>query len=189
MILLAGCEITIGDGDSGTASGTDPDTGPGGLFASPVTSEAPARVLGPDGLGPLRIGMTLDEAAATGAFDKRAETKGACMSDTGTNRITVGWSGRLGISRLTADNVHTPEGIGAGSTYAQVKKAYPKPAYPQDGSLDEDISLMGTVWTAVPNRPKAMYVFRFVPDTVVRGHLDAAKVQIVVLKLKAERNC
>ncbi|OIJ62991.1 hypothetical protein [Streptomyces mangrovisoli] len=179
-VLLAGCAPAIGSGDD--AGGSLPGI-------SVVHSTPPPRVLGPDGLSKLRVGMTLDQAEATGEWKRREESVGSCMSDTGTNGITVGWSGKLGITYLTADNVHTPEGIGAGSTFAQVRAAYPKSALDDGDSLQESLELIGTVWTQVPHRPKLMYVFLFARNTVRRGDLDHARVQLVELKQKAEQRC
>ncbi|MBT2493491.1 hypothetical protein J7E96_34330 [Streptomyces sp. ISL-96] len=174
-VALAGCEISLRDNDFPSPS--------------PVPSATTSRTLGPDGLGELTVGMTLDEAAATGEFERRPDKPGTCMSDVGTNGIRVGWSGKLGITSLTAEDVRTPEGIGAGSTFAEVKRAYPEPADDLAGTLDEQIAVIGTIWTAVPGRPDSMYVFQFDPATRTRADLGRAKVGIVVLKLKAERRC
>ncbi|WP_101385877.1 hypothetical protein [Streptomyces sp. TLI_146] len=173
-VAMSGCDIAIGGGSAGPA---DPAGG------------GNARTLGPEGLGPFKLGMTLDQAEATGEWKRRKETVGACMSDTGSSGITVGWSGRLGISSLTADNVRTPEGIGTGSTFAEVKAAYRRPV-DGTGTLEEDAQLMGTVWTAVPGNPKAMYAILFnIGGGMAPDHVEGATVRLVVLKLKAEQRC
>ncbi|MFD2691344.1 hypothetical protein ACFS5L_41890 [Streptomyces phyllanthi] len=178
---LSACTVSIG--------------GPGTPTVPTVTSQPPERVLGPDGIGPLKVGMTLEKAERTGEFERRKENPDACMSYTGENGIVVGWSGRLGISSLTADNVRTPEGIGPGSTYAEVTAAYPELAEPGDMPYDDQLRMMSVIWTSVPDRPKAMYAIRF--DTsrwtsrgdLTRAELDRTEVQLVVLKLKANQKC
>ncbi|WP_426569356.1 hypothetical protein [Streptomyces canus] len=177
-LLLAGC-------------GFDLD-GPGPAPAPEVTSapsDASERTLGPDGVGPFRLGMSLDEAEATGAWERRAENPEACMADTGTDGITVGWSGELGVHSLTAENARTPEGIGPGSTYADVRRVHPEPSDPDD-TLDEQLALLGTVWTAVPGHPDNMYAIKFDTSRLThRGRPGSATVQVVVLKLKANERC
>ncbi|MFI1105176.1 hypothetical protein [Streptomyces melanogenes] len=176
VVAVTGCDITIGGGSAGPAG--------------PVTADSGnTRTLGPEGLGPFKVGMTLDQAEATGQWKRRKETVGACMSDTGSSGITVGWSGRLGISSLTADHVRTPEGIGTGSTFAEVKAAYHRPV-DGTGTLEEDAQLMGTVWTAVPGNPKAMYAILFnIGGGMAPDHVEGATVRLVALKLKAEQRC
>jgi hypothetical protein len=87
----------------------------------------PANVLGPTGLGKLQIGMTTEEAEATGMVEA-GEGDRDCGSwylkpdvrgDAG-----VGWSSRGVVSIAAYDEIATPEGIRIGSTLAQVAKAY-----------------------------------------------------------------
>ncbi|MFF3331503.1 hypothetical protein ACFYWX_18345 [Streptomyces sp. NPDC002888] len=165
--------------------------GPGPVLASPPVSSAPSeRTLGPDGIGPFEVGMSLDEAEATGQFEARDEDPKACMTHTSPDDIRVGWSSKLGITTLTAENVRTPEGIGAGSTFAEVKRAYPKPAEAGDMPFDEQLAMMGVIWTAVPDRPDNMYAIKFDTSHLAgRAQFDQATVQVVMLKLVAEQNC
>ncbi|MGW0824025.1 hypothetical protein [Streptomyces sp. NPDC002845] len=181
MTALTGCEVTVSVGNSSSSPSAP----------APGASDASSRVLGPDGIGPLKIGMPLDEAEATGEFEHGEEDPEACMSHTSDNGIVMLWSSKRGIYSLTAENARTPEDIGPGSTFADVKQAYPTPAEADDMSYDDQLSFMGTVWTSVPDRPKAMYAIAFDRSTVTRdaATLDTARVLAVHLKLKAEQNC
>ncbi|MEV6180718.1 hypothetical protein [Streptomyces sp. NPDC052015] len=95
----------------------------------------------------------------------------------------------LGVHSLTAENARTPEGIGPGSTYADVRRVYPEPSDPDD-TLDEQLALLGAVWPAVPGHPDTMYAITFDTSRLTdRRRLGSATVQVVVLKLKADERC
>jgi len=176
LTVLTGCDITVG-GEGLTAEAQQP------------TSAPSERVIGPDGLGPFKVGMTLQEAVATGEFKKEKEDPEACMGYTTDDDIRVGWSGRLGVTSVSAENVRTPEGIGPGTTFAKVVRTYER-AEADDPPLDEAIPVIGTIWTSVPDRPKNMYAIKFdMAGVANRDQLFQAPVQVVVLKLKAEQNC
>ena len=148
---------------------------------APVSvGSAAARTLGPAGLGEFRIGMPLKDAEATGQFQHGREQPGSCMSTTNGQGITMTWSGKYGITMLTADNVRTPEGIGVGSTYAEVKRTYPLSSDPLAGTLDEQFSVAHVVYVQVPNNAAAAYAIQF--D-------KTARVRLILLKLKAQRDC
>lgn len=75
------------------------------------------------GYGALKLGMSLDEARAAGlttlAFE--SDRGNECVSD---DKIAV--SRRFGIERISLPlDARTSEGIGVGSTFGDVKKAYP----------------------------------------------------------------
>lgn len=177
IAVLTGCDITVG-GEGLTAE------------APQVASAPPSeRVIGPDGLGAFKVGMTLDEAVATGEFEKDKEDPEACMGYTTDDDIRVGWSGKLGVTSVTAENVRTPEGVGPGTTFAEVVRTYER-AEADDPPLDEAIPVIGTIWTSVPGRPENMYAIKFDMTGVAdRDQLFNAPVQVVQLKLKAEQNC
>ncbi|MFC3899185.1 hypothetical protein ACFOWZ_47635 [Lentzea rhizosphaerae] len=75
------------------------------------------------GYGALKLGMTLEEARATGQTDLTWEGAGdnPCVAD---GKVTI--SRKQGVVRifLPAD-ARTSKGIGIGSTFADVKRAYP----------------------------------------------------------------
>lgn len=154
--------------------------GPGAASTQGSTGPAAVRTLGPAGLGEFRIGMSLKDAEATGQFQHGREQPGACMSTTNGQGITMTWSGRYGITMLTADGVSTPEGIRVGSTYAEVKQAYPRPSGPLAGTLDEQFSELHVVYVQVPGNAAAAYAIQF--D-------DTSRVRQILLKLKAQRDC
>ena len=75
------------------------------------------------GYGPIKLGMTLDEARAAGLTDLTWESTGDdhCVVDE-----TLAISKRYGIVRITLPaDAKTSKDIGVGSTFAEVKKAYP----------------------------------------------------------------
>jgi hypothetical protein len=87
-------------------------------------TSAPAVVA--DGYGGLKLGMSLDEARAAGlttlAFE--SDRGNECVAD---DRIAV--SRRFGIERISLPpDAKTSKGIGVGSTFGDVKKAYPTAA-------------------------------------------------------------
>ncbi|MFG1810649.1 hypothetical protein [Streptomyces sp. NPDC049040] len=182
--VLAGCTITIGGGGS-PAPAAKPTAAPSWRIVPP---SHPPREIGPKGLAGLDVGMTLDQAAATGEFTRPATKPSLCNSATGLNGITVGFSPKYGVTKLTAENVHTPEGITAGSTFAEVVRAYPTPSEPDSPYLD-DLLMFGDIWAAVPGRPDAEYVFMFGRQGLTRATAGQAKVMYILLKLRAERNC
>lgn len=84
-------------------------------------TSAPAVVA--DDHGALKLGMSLDEARAAGlttlAFE--SDRGNECVAD---DKIAV--SRRFGVERISLPvDARTPKGIGVGSTFGDVKKAYP----------------------------------------------------------------
>jgi hypothetical protein len=88
-------------------------------------------VLGPDGYSKIKLGMTYDQAVATGMLASKGDPPGdaGCVGPLSTNnKVMVAISkasGVVGIFAQTTD-VSTPDGIRLGSTLAQVNAAYPK---------------------------------------------------------------
>ena len=90
-------------------------------------------VLGPDGLGPLRLGMSRDQAEATGLVPPfwNENPSGPCawrsqLVGSPADAGIVLDSETLGIATIDAyAGVRTPEGIGLGSSRAEVESAYP----------------------------------------------------------------
>ena len=93
-----------------------------------------ALVIAPGRIGPVRVGMTVEEANATGFFEPyEAASDDMCKhdhapiqwkdprTDTHTVRIDKGVIKSLGVSAGT----QTAEGVGVGSTYEEVLTAYP----------------------------------------------------------------
>ncbi|WP_333768338.1 hypothetical protein [Streptomyces sp. IBSBF 2435] len=182
---LAGCTITIGGTGHPAPAAKPVSPSPAWRLVEP---SSPPREIGPKGLAGLDVGMTLDKAVATGQFERPTHTLSACNSATGLNGITVGFSPKYGVTSLTGENLHTPEGITAGSTYTEVTRAYPTPADARS-AYEEDVLLFGDIWASVPGRPDAEYVFVFDRHGLDRATVGRAKLLYIMLKLRAEVNC
>jgi hypothetical protein len=89
------------------------------------------------GYGALKLGMTLEEARAAGltTLTWESEGDGTCVGDA---KIAV--SKKHGVVRISLPtDGRTSKGIGAGSTFAEVKRAYPNATEYRGGwSVDLD---------------------------------------------------
>jgi len=129
--------------------------------AKKSTSPAAIRtvVLGPSGLGKLKLGMTTKQATATGLIApwKKTQNNTDCSQETdllagpgGQGGATgfVYYSTAMGVQIIDGyPGVRTPEGIRFGSTRAQVQKAY------ADGQEYEGFRF----YTKVPGNDHAYY--------------------------------
>lgn len=116
-----------------------PSTTPPVEPTAPAIPSEPDLVIGPDGAGPLRLGMTLEEVRATGVarthngsahdgwrpgcwiVDYRSVDLGRVPGDTLNGQLAI----RRGVEILYATRrMATPEGIRIGSTIAEVELAY-----------------------------------------------------------------
>ena len=163
-----------GRASSGTSAGPAVVTGPS-------ATAYPTHVVGPSGIGPLYLGMTLQQAQETNLFGQLDLHPSGCTGASNQD-LTIKYTAKYGVTLIGAERGRTPEGIGAGSTFAEVKRVYPRSADPGLGTLDEQLSLFGLVEAEVPGNPAAEYVIEF--DR--HGH---NRVLYVFLKLKAEQNC
>ncbi|GAA2989903.1 hypothetical protein [Actinokineospora diospyrosa] len=138
--------------------------------AAPAKPEAAKRtaILGPDGFGSLKLGMTAEQALATGRI--LPQTPGGSPAPCTMyrapgqpdNSYSVGISDKDGVVLIFGyGGARTPEGIGIGSTRAQVKRAYPK--------LEDGPNHSGA---AVPGHPGTAYGFAIVDDKVTQLWLD-----------------
>jgi hypothetical protein len=128
-LTLTACASTgSGSASSSSTSTTTPVTTP----KPPATAISVPLVLGPNGLGPLRLGVSLGEANATGLVDHIDAPSQGCSTGllkgehTRPEEAALFVSAHLGVAAIYAyGDIATPEGIKLGSTYDQVHAAYP----------------------------------------------------------------
>jgi hypothetical protein len=111
---------------STTKPSTSPSSSPSTSKASPIQQRL---VLGPDGLGGLKLRMTREQAEATGLIEgyEVEDFTGNCgiarLRSTGDG---VHFTPGLGLSSIDApDGVRTPQGIRIGSTLNELQQTYP----------------------------------------------------------------
>jgi hypothetical protein len=166
---IAGC-LLLGGCATGAATST----------ATTATATGASQVLTRTGIGGLRLGMTIAQVRAMGVFGSLLDehpTGCASVEDPGKT-VVIGYSAKDGVYMIGGEHAQTPEGIGAGSTLAQIETAYPVPADPTWAYADQ-YQLLGDVFAQVPGNPQAEYVAEF----------HAGKVTYVFLKAKAEKDC
>jgi hypothetical protein len=91
---------------------------------NPPKPEAVTKTDDRAGYGPIKLGMSLDEARATGLTNVTWESDGDgdCVRD---DKITI--SKKYGVVRISLPlDAKTSKGIGVGSTFGDVKRVYPK---------------------------------------------------------------
>jgi hypothetical protein len=152
------------DDDSESAQAGDSERSAGG---------GSALVLGPDGVGDLRLGMSLPAALGTGLLTgKSAVDPGGC--DAGyrlksTANSVIWFSADKKIIAIGAEAA-TPEGITVGSSRADVKRAYPK--YDQ---VSDPEPMDGRGLAAVPGNSKAQFRIVIEDDKVTSVTLQSTE--------------
>jgi hypothetical protein len=123
--------------------------------SQPVRTSSPPRVLGPAGLGPLKLGMTRKQAEATGMIEgyEVADDLAHCgVSKVRGTNATVFIDPSRGVSFIGLyGTVRTPEGIRLGSSVSAVRSAYPD----WDFVLGDSDAGEGSV--RAPGNSKALY--------------------------------
>lgn len=151
-------------------------------------SGSPDLVLGPAGIGKLRLGMSEKEAAATGQVTDYSATEWKdgtkCASQT-VDGVNVGFSRHHGLAVITvAGGARTPQGVGAGASVDQVAAAYRELNHPDLGTAREQVRLIGQFTAPVPGNPDALYAFIF--NLGGSASPDTAKLQYILLSLRRQ---
>jgi len=175
LVLLTGAIVLTACTD-GRSSAPSPESTSSsaatGSQATPATRTTPAGstasddhgdglVLGPDGFGPLKLGMTAAQAEKTSVvsglsnfpgLDSTSSCRGIYLKavpNHDAHTVDGFVSAKHGVVQISAaPGVHTPEGIGIGSTMTAVKAAYPGLTTEQGGPV-----------TPVPGNAAAYYQF------------------------------
>lgn len=184
-LLAAGCTsptpVAGGAPSSAVAPSATPTSSAPSSPPAPSPSIVPSssgtatpRILGPNGFGALKLGMTEKAATATGLITSwrgtrggegcglQAHLRGGSGHDAGRSG-TVLLSGSLGVATIDAyGDLRTPEGIHLGSSKAAVLRAYPdwRNATEQDPHAD------GRGAAKVPGNSKAFYRIEIVRGKV-----------------------
>ncbi|MEV4013768.1 hypothetical protein AB0J35_25015 [Nonomuraea angiospora] len=129
------------------------------LGASPALAQTKP-VLGPNGFGGLKLGMSLEQARTTGTKKIDGGADGCSGWDlkkypTGKDAVGLYISPKVGVAAFYAPKTaKTPEGVAIGTAKSQLTKAYPH--------IKQDVH--GFWVTTVPGNQKAYYSF-----TVLHG--------------------
>jgi hypothetical protein len=179
LLALTACgkEATSSSAPAGSPTESSAPTTTSSSPAAPTTPAGPELpadlVLGPDGLGQFKLGMTPAAAEAAGLVLKDtgvAACPKAAELTLPDRRVTdLQFSAKLGLATIEAKgDVHTPEGIKVSATLADVKKAYPA----LKNNFD-DPKFTGDNTAPVAGNPKAKYLL-FMSGKVSRLHLALA---------------
>jgi hypothetical protein len=144
-----------GSAGDASAAGPAPAARPSASPASPAVKAAqvePAHLtVHPDHIGPLKIGMSLAAAKATGLIvvnaGQAANSPDSCVSAHWKGQPDHVWmvfNGRYGLRALdSVSGQKTPEGIKHGSSLAAVRRAYPHLTWRTDGDETPDAERTG----------------------------------------------
>jgi hypothetical protein len=161
LVMLAACSATP-DGTAPSGVTNAQSATPVGPGATPAGSPSlRAAVLGPAGFGELKLGMTRQQAEATGLIAPFQDqtVSGACsgrsqLRGAPAEEGVVFHHEQLGVAVIVAyADVKTPEGIGIGSSADDVFRAYP-----DWKSFSDPGERTGRGGAKVPGNAKASYL-------------------------------
>ncbi|MFG1843569.1 hypothetical protein [Micromonospora sp. NPDC049175] len=161
---------------SAPTTGTPASSAPSSPSAPPVPSgdaASTALVLGPNGLGPLKLGMPRQQATATGLLRPLTDFVGDCtttqLKSAPTDEGYVNLSRALGIATIDAyGSIKTPEGAGVGMSSADMLRVYP------GWSAADGDATNGRGVVKAPGNNKAVYRIETVKGTVAQLTLQYA---------------
>jgi len=140
--------------DDPAATPTPPATSSASPTSHPVQAvhtDPASLTIYPDHIGPLKIGMSLNAAKATGLIvvnaGQGASGPGTCVDahwKGQSDRVWMVFNGKYGLRALDSfGNQKTPEGVKPGSTLAAVRRAYPHITWRIDGDETPDAQRTG----------------------------------------------
>ncbi|MEU8286619.1 hypothetical protein AB0C01_20035 [Micromonospora sp. NPDC048905] len=127
------------DPATSAATTTPPASSPSSTPSTPSVSSSPSArpssttdqlVLGPNGIGSLKLGMTRQQATATGMLRIPFDATGGCgtsfLRAAPTEEGTITLSPTVGIAAISVwPGIKTREGLGIGMSSAEVLRIYP----------------------------------------------------------------
>lgn len=131
VLFTAGCGSDPA-ADPHDSTVEQPSSSPTATETPALPTDSSALVVDPGRIGPVNAGITKDEAIATGLFDADVDGVEGCTFQLqwkqqfeGVDVLTLE-NGTISSLGVTTGGPQTSEGVGVGSTLAEVKAAYPE---------------------------------------------------------------
>lgn len=158
---------------TGTPASSTPSASPSPSARPSSSATTTALVLGPNGLGSLKLGMSREQATATGMLrpfaDYRHECALAQLRPAPADKGNVNHSRTLGIATIDAyGSITTPEGARIGMSSADMLRIYP------GWTAADGDATNGRGFAKTPGNSKAVYRIESVKGIVVQLTLQYA---------------
>ncbi|MET8043067.1 hypothetical protein ABZU25_19665 [Micromonospora sp. NPDC005215] len=142
---------------TGTPASSTPSASPSPSARPSSSATTTALVLGPNGLGSLKLGMSREQATATGMLRPFADYRDECalaqLRPAPADKGNVNHSRTLGIATIDAyGSIKTPEGARIGMSSADMLRIYPGWTAVNDGDATN-----GRGFAKTPGNNKAVY--------------------------------